>query len=84
MARVRVLSVPVLSLFSLALLVMTIAGPDWVERFTGAAPDGGSGSVEVLVTVVSGVLAVVSGLGAVGAVVAGRRRAGAHRGRRSA
>jgi hypothetical protein len=78
MARVRALLVPVLSSVSLALLVMTVAGPDWIERFTGAAPDGGSGAVEVLVAVVSGVLAIVTGLGA---VAAARRGVGAPRGR---
>jgi hypothetical protein len=31
---------------SAALLAMTLAWPDWIERVLGLAPDGGDGSAE--------------------------------------
>jgi hypothetical protein len=46
-------------LFFLA-AVLTLAEPTWLEWFTGTAPDDGSGSVEVSITVTLGVLALAS------------------------
>jgi hypothetical protein len=32
----------------LAALASVVVGPDWIERATGASPDNGDGSVEVV------------------------------------
>ena len=40
--------------------VAALLWPDWIERITGATPDGGSGELEAGVAVVLGVLALVS------------------------
>lgn len=50
----------------LAALAGVIVGPDWIERLSGASPDGGDGSLELAWVIVPLVLAGASG-------VAGRR-----------
>jgi hypothetical protein len=35
-----------LGLMSAVMLMITLTMPDWIERFFGLAPDGGSGSTE--------------------------------------
>jgi hypothetical protein len=50
----------------LAALTSIVVGSDWIERLTGASPDGGDGSLELAWVVVPIVLAAL-------AAVAGRR-----------
>jgi hypothetical protein len=54
------------ALSGLAALAGVVVGPDWIERLTGAAPDGGDGSLELAWVVVPILLAAF-------AAVAGRR-----------
>lgn len=64
MLRARTWVATILSLLSLALLVITAVVPDWIEVVFGADPDQGNGSVEALITVGLAVLAIASGAGA--------------------
>jgi hypothetical protein len=54
------------ALSGVAALAGVVIGPDWIERLTGASPDGGNGSLELAWVVVPVVVAVC-------AAVAGRR-----------
>lgn len=49
---------------ALAALAGIVAGPDWIERLTGASPDNGDGSLElawVLVPIAVAALAATGG-----------------------
>jgi hypothetical protein len=66
------------ALSCLAAVASIVVGPNWIERLSGASPDGGDGSLELAWIVVPLILAAAS-------AVAGRRlRAGATRHRRTA
>lgn len=76
MPRPRAWAATILSLLSLALMILTAAMPDWIEHFLGVDPDGGSGWAEKLVPVGLAVLAVISGADAIRAWRAPRASAG--------
>jgi hypothetical protein len=46
MLRTRFWFESALALASAALLALTAAWPDWIERIVGVEPDGGDGSLE--------------------------------------
>jgi len=54
------------ALSCLAALASIIVGPDWIEKLSGASPDGGDGTLELAWGIVPLVLAAASG-------IAGRR-----------
>jgi len=76
MPKVRALLVTILLLIGVALLILTAAEPDWIEKLTGAEPDAANGSAEVLITLAVVSLVVVSGLSTIMAwrSVAAQRR----------
>lgn len=56
--RARIAFELILFLAALGLFVATIAEPEWIEVLTGIEPDEGSGSLEAVITIVTGLLAV--------------------------
>jgi hypothetical protein len=50
--RSRFWAESVLGVLTSALLIITTAWPDWIERVFGVDPDGGNGAVEWAVVVV--------------------------------
>jgi hypothetical protein len=64
-SKFRASLVTALSVASVALLVATAAGPDWIEEVFAVAPDAGSGLAEALITGVFVALTMVSGLASV-------------------
>jgi hypothetical protein len=52
----------VTSLVCLALAVLSIAWPDWIEALTGLAPDQGDGSAEWGLVLAFGAVAAVSAM----------------------
>jgi hypothetical protein len=47
---------------SVALFVLTLAFPEWIEALTGLEPDAGSGSLELAIAGAFLLLAITSGL----------------------
>ena len=58
--RFRVEAVAAVCTAALALLTLFV--PDWIEVLTGADPDNGDGSIELLIVVICAALCVVSSL----------------------
>lgn len=56
--RVRIAAEVILFLVAAGLFVATIVEPEWIEALTGLEPDEGSGSLEVAITIVTGLVAV--------------------------
>lgn len=56
--KLRITVEAVLAALSAVALVLTLTVPDWIERTTGASPDGGGGEAEWLVTAVACVATV--------------------------
>lgn len=52
----------VTALVCLAMAVLTMAWPDWIETLTGLAPDHGDGSAEWGLVLAFGAVATVSGV----------------------
>lgn len=50
------------ALLAAALAVLTAFVPDWIEVLTGVDPDGGDGSIEVLIVAALAVLCAASSL----------------------
>jgi hypothetical protein len=51
----------VLAVVAAALAVLAIAGPMWIEEFTSLEPDGGDGSLELLLPILFAAAAVALG-----------------------
>jgi len=64
-SKFRASLITALSLASLALLIATVAEPDWIEEVFAVAPDAGSGTAEAFITWAFVALTMVSGLAAV-------------------
>ena len=60
--RTRVNLTTVLTVAFTALTIVTAIWPTWIETLFEASPDGGSGTLEMLIAVPFGIAAVVSGL----------------------
>jgi len=60
--RIRIAIEIILFLVAAGLFVATIVDPEWIEALTGLEPDEGSGSLEVVITVVTAVVAVAFGV----------------------
>jgi hypothetical protein len=51
----------ILAVVAAALTVLAMAVPAWIEEFTSLDPDGGDGSLEILLPIVFAVAAVALG-----------------------
>jgi len=61
-----------LAIVSAAVLVLTLAMPDWIEEVFGVEPDAGSGSLEALIAIALAVATIAFALGARREVVRAR------------
>ena len=61
-ARSRFRIEAIAALLTAALAVLTAFAPDWIEVLTGADPDRGDGSMEVLIVAALAVLCAASSL----------------------
>ena len=59
-ARTRFRIEAIAAFFTGALAVVTVVVPDWIEVLTGADPDHGDGSLELVIVVSCGVACVIS------------------------
>ncbi|MFB9927798.1 hypothetical protein ACFORO_38980 [Amycolatopsis halotolerans] len=57
--KLRIAAEAGLAALSAVALVLTLTVPDWIERTTGASPDGGGGEAEWFVTAVACVATVL-------------------------
>jgi ABC-type sulfate transport system permease subunit len=74
--RTRLTLTTVLTVVFTVLTIVTAIWPTWIESVFAASPDGGSGTLEMLIALPFGVAAVVSGLLARRAARATRLEAG--------
>lgn len=74
--RTRLTLTTVLAVVFTLLTIVTAIWPTWIESLFEASPDGGSGTLEMLIALPFGVAAVVSGLLARRALRATRLDAG--------